>query len=190
MVHGTSGRIVLSLGAAVLAMGAIGCASKPRATAAPVTAAAGSAQPAAPAESVVEAPVSPVPSVEVSSELPEDIQELNRRGYLADAFFDTDRYDLRPDAREALARNAAWLQRYPGVRIVIEGHCDERNTREYNLALGQRRADAARDYLASLGIAADRMSVISYGEEHPFASGSGESVWQLNRRAHFVITSR
>ncbi len=132
----------------------------------------------------------PVPSVEVAEELPEDLQELNRRGYLKDVFFDTDSYEIRPDARDTLAADAVWLKKYPSVRILIEGHCDERNTREYNLALGERRANAVRDYLIALGIAPDRIQTISYGEERPFALGHDEAAWRLNRRAHFVIIGR
>jgi len=141
-------------------------------------------------ELVGEPRVEPIVSEEVQEELPQDIQELNRRGYLQDIFFDTDRYDLKPEAREILARNSSWLQQFQSVRILVEGHCDERNTREYNLALGERRANAVRDYLVFLGIAPNRVRTISYGEERPFALGHDESAWRLNRRSHFVITAR
>jgi len=127
---------------------------------------------------------------EVTEELPEDLAQLNAQGYLADAFFDTDRFDLTPAAREAMANNAAWLQKHSTISILVEGHCDERNTREYNLALGERRASTVRDYLVFLGIARQRIQIISYGEERPFAIGSGDSVWKLNRRSHFVIVAR
>jgi peptidoglycan-associated lipoprotein len=129
-------------------------------------------------------------SEEVREELPRDIQELNRRGYLKDVFFDTDSYELKPEAREALAANSSWLQSFTSIRILVEGHCDERNTRDYNIALGDRRATAVRDYLVFLGIPADRIKTVSYGEERPFAVGHDESAWRLNRRAHFVITAR
>jgi peptidoglycan-associated lipoprotein len=129
-------------------------------------------------------------SEEVTEELPEDLAILNARGYLGDAFFETDRWDIEPEFREALAQNVTWLQQYPTVQILVEGHCDERNTREYNLALGERRASAVRDYLVFLGIAPERIRTISYGEERPFALGHDESAWKLNRRAHFVITAR
>jgi len=143
------------------------------------------------AEEVISEPrVDPIVSEEVHEELPQDIQELNRRGYLQDVFFDTDRYDLKPESREILARNSSWLQQFQSVKILVEGHCDERNTREYNLALGERRANAVRDYLVFLGIAPTRVRTISYGEERPFALGHDESAWRLNRRAHFVITAR
>jgi len=142
-------------------------------------------------EEVVTEPVTEsVPSVEVQEELPEDLQELNRRGYLEDVFFDTDRYDLKPEAREKLAANSSWLVRYSSVRILVEGHCDERNTREYNLALGERRANTVRDYLVFLGVDPERVQTISFGEERPFAIGHDESAWGLNRRAHFVIIAR
>lgn len=129
-------------------------------------------------------------SEEVVEELPEDLELLNARGYLEDAFFDTDLWDIKPEYRETLAKNAAWLQQYSTVKILVEGHCDERNTREYNLALGERRAAAVRDYLVFLGVAPERIRTISYGEERPFAVGSTEEAFSLNRRAHFVITAR
>ena len=141
-------------------------------------------------EVVSEPETGTIVSHEVTEELPQDLAELNARGYLQDAFFDTDRYDLTPSARDILTANAAWLQRQPTISILIEGHCDERNTREYNLALGERRASAVRDYLVFLGIAPQRIQIISYGEERPFALGSDESAWMLNRRAHFVIVAR
>ena len=108
---------------------------------------------------------------------------------LKDAYFAYDDYALSPDARSALAGNAAYLKEVRGLRVVIEGHCDERGTVEYNLALGQRRADAARSYLVDLGIDAGRLSTISYGKERPFAPGHDESAWSRNRRAHFRVTN-
>ncbi len=176
----------------ILAAGLVGgCSSGPRATTAAAPTAVPTPTPTPVPEQVVPEPrTEPVPSVEVAEELPEDLQELNRRGYLKDVFFDTDSYAIRPDARDVLAADAAWLKRYPSVRILIEGHCDERNTREYNLALGERRASAVRDYLVALGIDPGRIQTISYGEERPFALGHTEEAWRLNRRAHFVIIGR
>jgi peptidoglycan-associated lipoprotein len=98
-------------------------------------------------------------------------------------FFDFDRYDLKPEALAQLERQAAWLKSYPQVTVVIEGHCDERGTREYNLALGERRANAARNYLVALGIDPNRIQTISYGKERPAVLGSNESAWAQNRRA-------
>ena len=125
-----------------------------------------------------------------SGALPADLEQLNKAGYLKDAFFDTSKSELRPDARDALAGDAAWLKQHPTVKITIEGHCDERNTEEYNLALGWRRANAAKDYLVSLGVPASQIATISYGEERPFATCHDESCWWQNRRDHLVITAR
>lgn len=98
-------------------------------------------------------------------------------------YFDTDRYDVDSADAAALRTQAAWLARYPDKRATIEGHADERGTREYNIALGERRAGAARNYLVSLGVAAERLSVVSYGKERPVATGSTEAAWARNRRA-------
>ena len=106
---------------------------------------------------------------------------------LKDVFFDYDRYDLRGDAREVLTANADWLKKNPSAKIEIEGHCDERGTSEYNLALGAKRAQSAKDYLATLGIAGDRLSTISYGEEIPVCKQLTDDCWRQNRRARFVI---
>lgn len=102
-------------------------------------------------------------------------------------FFDFDRSDLREDARATLQRKAEALRQFPDIRIRIEGHADERGTVEYNLALGERRADAARAYLVDLGIDPDRMTTISYGEERPQVMGQNEAAWSQNRRDEFVI---
>ncbi|WP_142848788.1 peptidoglycan-associated lipoprotein Pal [Telmatospirillum sp. J64-1] len=102
-------------------------------------------------------------------------------------FFGFDRYDLSPEARAILDRQAAWLRQYPNVNIVIEGHADERGTREYNLALGERRANSVRDYLVAAGIPANRIRVISYGKERPVALGSNEAAWSQNRRGVTVV---
>jgi peptidoglycan-associated lipoprotein len=119
-----------------------------------------------------------------------DLDVLNKKGYLTDAFYDFDKSELRDDARSALATDAQWLKKYPSVQILIEGHCDERGTSAYNLALGDRRANAAKEYLASLGVDASRIRTISYGKERPFCTESTESCWQENRRAHLVITAK
>ncbi|HLB79034.1 MAG TPA: peptidoglycan-associated lipoprotein Pal [Dongiaceae bacterium] len=102
-------------------------------------------------------------------------------------FFDFDRYELKPDARAQLEKQAAWLRNYPQVTVTVEGHADERGTREYNLALGERRADAARNYLIALGIDANRIQIISYGKERPAVVGSDETAWSQNRRAVTVV---
>jgi peptidoglycan-associated lipoprotein len=104
-----------------------------------------------------------------------------------DAYFDYDKADIRPDAREALSKTADFLRNYPQLKITIEGHCDERGSTEYNLALGDRRASAVKQYLSSLGISADRLSTVSYGKEKPFCMESNEDCYQKNRRGHFVM---
>jgi len=104
-----------------------------------------------------------------------------------DAYFDYDKADVRPDARDALSQTAQFLRSYPQIKVVLEGHCDERGSTEYNLALGDRRAAAAKQFLTSLGIAADRMETVSYGKERPFCSASTEECYQQNRRAHIVM---
>jgi len=109
---------------------------------------------------------------------------------LKDIHFEFDKYDIRPGDAGTLKENAALLMNYPKVKIQVEGHCDERGTNEYNLALGERRANAAKKYLLSLGISADRISSISYGEEKPLDAGHNEEAWSKNRRGHFVILSK
>lgn len=104
--------------------------------------------------------------------------------------FDFDKYDIRPGDAEILKDNAAVLKKFSTVKIQIEGHCDERGTIEYNLALGERRASSAKKYLISLGVPEDRISTISYGEERPFDPGHDEEAWAKNRRAHFVVLSK
>jgi len=108
---------------------------------------------------------------------------------LKDVHFDFDSHDLTEQARAILKNNAEWLKANPSVRVQIEGHCDERGTVEYNLALGARRAKNAKDYLATLGIAVERLSDISYGEEIPVCRERTEACWEKNRRARFVITA-
>ena len=105
-------------------------------------------------------------------------------------YFDTDQYNVDSADAAALQSQAAYLNQYPQISITIEGHCDERGTREYNLALGERRALAARNYLVSLGIPADRLRTVSYGKEFPFDPGHTEEAYSKNRRAHFVVTSK
>ncbi len=105
-------------------------------------------------------------------------------------FFALDSSVLSSEAQQTLQRQAAWLQQYPNTNVTIEGHCDERGTREYNIALGERRANAAKKFLAGLGVKASRLSVISYGKERPAVVGSGESAYAQNRRAVTVVTNQ
>jgi len=117
------------------------------------------------------------------------IDDINRNSPLKPVFFDYDSADLSPAAKTALDENAGVLKKYGTWVLTIEGHCDERGTPEYNLALGERRAVAARTYLVALGVAADRLRTVSYGKEFPFDPGKDEAAWAKNRRAHFVITA-
>ncbi len=109
---------------------------------------------------------------------------------LKDIFFDFDQALLREDSRKTLADNAQWLRANPSAKVTIEGHCDERGSSEYNLALGERRARATREYLVAAGVAESRISTISYGKERPFVLGHDESAWKWNRRAHFLATTK
>ena len=149
-------------------------------TPAPVTGAETRVTPpsAAPREDVTTSPISGT------------LADINAKGYLKDALFDYDKADLRDDARAMLAANSDWLKKWPTVQVLIEGHCDERGTAAYNLALGDRRANAARDYLASLGVDGSRLKTVSYGKERPVCTESNEGCWQRNRRAAFVITAK
>jgi len=116
--------------------------------------------------------------------------EVFESGLLKDIYFEFDRYDVRPQDAEILKQNAAWLTKSPNAKIQIEGHCDERGTNEYNLALGERRANSAKKYLVSLGVKADRISTITYGKERPLDPAHTEEAWAKNRRAHSIVLSK
>ena len=118
---------------------------------------------------------------------PEVIQAAPAPSPLKDVFFDFDKANIRDDQKAALNDNVGWLKGNTGAKLLVEGHCDERGTAEYNLGLGERRAKAVKDYLIAAGIAADRVSTISYGKERPFVLGHDESAWKWNRRGHFTI---
>lgn len=118
------------------------------------------------------------------------LKQLNQMGLLADVHFDFDKYNLRSDAIRTLRANADFLRNYPTIRVQIEGHCDERGTPQYNLALGERRAYTSRDYLARVGVSGSRLSTISYGEERPQDSRQSETGWARNRRTHFRIVAK
>lgn len=118
------------------------------------------------------------------------LEEINAEQPLDMIHFDFDKYNIREDAKPVLAANAAWLKKWPSVQILIEGHCDERGTEEYNLALGEKRAKATFDYLVSLGISPERMKIISYGKSQPLDPGHNEEAWAKNRRAQFTIIAK
>jgi peptidoglycan-associated lipoprotein len=151
-----------------------GCASKPKP-------AAEAPPPAPPPSSAVQGQVE-------STVVPGSVQDF--RVNVGDTVhFDYDRYAITSEGRDLLQRQAAWLQKYQQVRVTIEGHCDERGTREYNLALGARRANAVKEYLVGLGVSSRRMDTISYGKERPICTESSESCWSQNRRGVTTITS-
>jgi peptidoglycan-associated lipoprotein len=126
----------------------------------------------------------------VAEKAPGIAGEVFESSLLKDIHFDFDRYNLRPGDASILKENAALLKKYANVKIQIEGHCDERGTVEYNLALGERRANSAKDYLVSLGISQARISTISYGKEKPLDPSHNEAAWAKNRRAHTVVTAK
>jgi peptidoglycan-associated lipoprotein len=178
------GSLVLFVGLLALAplvSGIVGCKKKP-----PVE----TAQPAPPAQPVeapkpiVEPPPPPPKPVEPK---PITAQDLNLQRVLRTVYFEFDKYDLKDDARAALAANADWMKTNARWHVLIEGNCDERGTNEYNLALGDKRANAAKQYLVSSGIDASRIRTISYGEERPADPGHNETSWAKNRRDDFVI---
>jgi peptidoglycan-associated lipoprotein len=156
----------------------------------PAAAPAPAPRPPAPPVPVAEptiVPPEPVPEDAISSA---SLDDLNRNSPLKPVFYELDSSDLNAASQKVLDENAAVLKKYSSWAVTVEGHCDERGTAEYNLALGERRAIAARAYLVSLGIAADRMRTVSYGKEFPFDPGHDESAFSKNRRAHFVITAK
>jgi peptidoglycan-associated lipoprotein len=136
------------------------------------------------------APPPPPPSPPPPPPGPSISQQAFQEFQNQDIYFDFDKYDLRTDARTTLDRKASFLNQNSSVRVQIEGHCDERGTEEYNLALGERRANAAKQYLTTAGISAGRLSTISYGKERPLDPGHNEAAWAKNRRDHFVITGQ
>lgn len=118
------------------------------------------------------------------------LEQLNAEKPLGDVFFALDSTELTTEARGALAKDVDWMKKWTSTKVMVEGHADSRGTNEYNLALGERRADAVRNYLVSLGIPADRMTIVSKGEEQPFCSEDTETCWQQNRRGHFIVTAK
>ncbi len=156
----------------------------------PPGATADAARPPAPPEPVPEpegVPPMPVTEDNIGSR---SLDDINRDSPLRPVFFALDQHEIDGQGQQLLQQNADVLKRYPSWQITIEGHCDERGTAEYNLALGERRAIAARNYLVSLGIPADRIRTVSYGKEFPFDPGHTEEAWSKNRRAHFVVTAK
>jgi peptidoglycan-associated lipoprotein len=180
----------------LVAMFAAGCPAKKPPVARPVPPAMTAEAvppPAVPSSSptpVREPPLLPSPPMIEDPMSAKSIDDLNRDSPFQPAFYGYDSSELSAEARAALDANAETLKKYPSWTITIEGHCDERGTAEYNLALGERRAVAAQSYFVSLGISANRVRTVSYGKEFPFDPGHDEAAWARNRRAHIIITGK
>jgi peptidoglycan-associated lipoprotein len=147
-------------------------------------------KPPGPPEPVLEPPIVVPPMPAEDSISGKSLDDLNRDSPLKPLFFELDSSEVSADGQRVLQENAATMKKYATWSVTIEGHCDERGTAEYNLALGERRALAAKNYLVSLGIPADKVKTVSYGKEFPFDPGHQDAAWSLNRRAHFVITAK
>jgi peptidoglycan-associated lipoprotein len=181
---------------AVVSVAAAGCHKKAPPVARPTPPAVPADTSAPPRPPAPPAPI-PEPPPSVPAEPMRDdaiasasIDDLNRNSPLKPVFYELDSSDVSAAGQKILDEDAVLLKRYPSWAVTIEGHCDERGTAEYNLALGERRAVNARAYLVSLGISADRLRIVSYGKEFPFDPGHDEAAWAKNRRAHFVITAK
>jgi peptidoglycan-associated lipoprotein len=118
------------------------------------------------------------------------VDQLNSEHPLDDVYFDLDKFEIRDDGRSLLQKDADWLKKWTSVAVTLEGHCDSRGSAEYNLGLGSRRASSVKEYLVSLGVPSNRVTVVSKGKEQPFCNEENESCWQQNRRGHFVITGK
>lgn len=139
----------------------------------------------------VEQPVVKEPSLsEEEIFLQRSLEQINKDKPLANIYFDYDKALIRDDARPVLETNASWLTRFKTIKVLIEGHCDERGTEEYNMALGEKRANAAMNYLASLGVPSSRLKILSYGKSQPVDPGHNESAWQKNRRDQFLVIEK
>jgi peptidoglycan-associated lipoprotein len=180
----------------VVALGAGGCGKKKPPVARPLpppTTGGATTAPTPPAPPTPVPDTTPVPTEPRISDDPlaaGDLDIINKNSPFQPVFFALDSFEVDAAGQEALTANAAILKKYPTWVITLEGHCDERGTAEYNLALGEKRALAAKTYLVSLGVPADRVRTVSYGKEFPFDPGHDEGAWYKNRRAHFVVTSK
>jgi peptidoglycan-associated lipoprotein len=137
-------------------------------------------------------PAAPQPAAPTEEEIfsKTTLEELNAQKPLGDVFFAYDAVNITDEGRASLQKNLQWLNKWTSTKIMVEGHADSRGTNEYNLALAERRADAVRDYLVSLGLPAARVTIVSKGEEQPFCKEETEACWQQNRRGHFIITAK
>jgi peptidoglycan-associated lipoprotein len=183
--------LALTLILVVALVGGCGKKKQPATTPAPAPAVPPAVTtPETPPQPVEEPTPVPQPTLEEDAIGGRSLDDLNRDSPLKPAFFGLDSAELDVDGQAVVRANAELLKKYPSWMITIEGHCDERGTAEYNLALGERRAVAVQTYLVSLGIPPDRLRTVSYGKEFPFDPGHNEDAWAKNRRAHFVITAK
>lgn len=187
-------RVALPAVGLCLALGLSGCAKKAPAPAPPPPPAPAPTTPAPPPPPP---PPPPAPAPEAPRPLTEEelfarksLDELNAEKPLGDVFFTYDSATVSEEGRATLQKNMEWLRKWSSTRVLVEGHCDNRGTPEYNLALGEQRAASVRDYLVSLGLPADRVTIVSKGEEQPFCNEDAESCWSQNRRGHFLITAK
>jgi peptidoglycan-associated lipoprotein len=141
-------------------------------------------------EKVEEPPAKPPALTEEEIFERKTLEELNAEKPLEMIHFDFDKFFIRDDAKPVLQENAAYLKKWPSVMVLLEGHCDERGTEEYNLALGEKRAQSTKDYLVSLGVSGDRLKIISYGKSQPIDPGHNEAAWEMNRRTQFTIIEK
>jgi peptidoglycan-associated lipoprotein len=182
--------------ALIAALSVSACGGKKKPTTAPPPPAApppaAPPPPPAPPAPAPAPPSAPAPHTPTEEEAfaSRTLEQLNSERVLGDALFDLDSQAIRDDAKPALQKDADWMRRWSSTKVLIEGHADERGSAEYNLALGERRASAVRDYLVNLGITNDRIQVVSKGKEAPVCTDSNEGCWQQNRRGHFVITAK
>ncbi len=178
--------VILSLAIILVFSFAVSCKKKPKEVPPPPPQAQEQ-----PKVEKVEPPVVQEPQLtEEEIFLQKSLDQINQEKPLGTVYFDYDKALIRDDAKATLDTNAYWLKRFRTVKILVEGHCDERGTEEYNLALGEKRAKSAQDYLLSLGIGSDRMNIISYGKSQSINPGHDEAAWQMNRRAQFIVIEK
>jgi len=187
------GSALLVVPVLVLSLFLAGCPKRPATTAAsappPTGAPPSSAAPSTTSPGGAMTPSPVAPSTAAPSTTPPAPSEFRETANLKDVFFDFDKYDIRPSDAKVLDTNATWLKTNDNL-VLIEGHCDERGTNEYNLALGERRAKATMNYLVGQGVQANRITIISYGKERPTCTEHSEACWAKNRRAHFLVKAR
>ena len=190
----TSRRVAAVMAALVLVAGCGGSKRKPAVTTDPARPVQPAARPMPDPTPFPEQPVDAGPDVQPMTDESARAEDFSvndasgEGGPLEDVRFDYDQAQLSDQARAILERHALWLQNHRTAKVAVEGHCDERGTVDYNLALGEQRARAVRDYLVNLGVAGDRLTTVSYGKEKPLDPASNEAAWAKNRRAHFMVS--